>query len=321
MIEIGIDLGADHLRVISKEEGVLFDEPCMVAFDKKKHLLAVGQEAKDLKGMHDGSVRVVAPLAKSPIDVSSLYLLLEEVCNQLRVFRMFQKTILLVSYPTSLDDEQCEALKQALLDLGAFKVYFDQEIWISAIGAGLDVTLPIARCVMNIGYTNCDIAIFHDGRMQKKSSCQLSGRHVNALIRKWIQDTYNMQISEHMAEKVNFNLGNTLKTANPKSMNVQGIDLASNQMRVISIEENQIVDVLNPLVMEWANWIYAFLSSLTQKQQEDVMMRGIIACGGTMLLNNLRINLQHLLSCPVYLADDPKLTVVNGLMTVLNRME
>ena len=321
MIQIGIDLGADHLRILSKEEGVLFDEPCMVAFDKKNHLLAVGQDAKELKGMHDGTIQILSPLAMTPIDVNALYLLLEEVCNDLHIFRMFQKTVMLVSYPTSLDDEQCDALKQALLDLGAYKVYFDQEIWISAIGAGLDVTLPVARCVMNIGYTNCDIAIFQDGKMQKKSSCRLSGKHVNSMIRKWAKDTYGIQISERMAEKINFKLGNTLKVANPKSLNIQGIEIKTGQMRVVSIHENQIADVLQPLVMEWANWIYSFLSTLSPKQQEDVMMRGIIACGGTMLLTNLKTNLQHLLSCPVYLADEPKQTVVNGLLVVLNRME
>ena len=82
---------------------------------------------------------------------------------------MFQKTVLLVSYPTSFSKESCDILKDHLEDLGAYRVYFEQEIWIAAIGAKLDLFLPVASCVLNIGSSNCDIAIFQNGKMIKKS--------------------------------------------------------------------------------------------------------------------------------------------------------
>lgn len=321
MIRYGIDLGADHIRLISEDEGIIFDEPCMVAYDKRNHVLAIGEEAKEMKTLQDPDIRVISPLESSDIDFDALTDLVQNMCYMFKVFRVFSKTELIFCYPTSLTTEQCEELKQNLLDLGANRVYFDQEIWMSAIGADLDLFLPVSSCVLNIGSSNCDVAVFSDGKMQAKSTNQLAGKHINILIGNWLLKQYEIVVSEYMKEKIKYKLGYIGPVSTIESMQVQGLDAKNRQMKVITITNEQVSQLLEQLISSWEEWILSFISSLSKAQQDDIRMRGIVCCGGTMLQPGIQKHLQNVLQCPVFITDDPKHTVTRGLKTLLNRMD
>lgn len=117
MIRVGIDLGCDHIRLVSHEEGLVFDEPSMVAFDKKGHVLAIGNEARDMKELMNDDIRIVSPLLTNNIDFDALHALIDQLCYDYHVFRMLKKTILLFSYPTNLSNELCEELKNTYWNL------------------------------------------------------------------------------------------------------------------------------------------------------------------------------------------------------------
>ena len=320
MIKAGIDLGADSIRLVTSEDGLVFDEACMVAFDQKGNVLAIGNEARDMKQSLDQEIQVVSPLAKETIDFYALHLLLEQLIYDFKLFRMFKKTILLFSYPTSLGEDECDQLKEHLLDLGAYRVYFDQEIWVASIGAKLNLFIPVASCLLNLGSSNCDIAVFSNGGMIKKSSYKAAGRHVDLLIKKWMHQQHSLLIDDETAQRIKLEIGQTRLSQRPRSMLVQGIHSRQQKLHSVSISENDLVPVLMPLCQQWAGWIYKFLMSLTPQQQEDVRMRGIICCGGTMLLPGLKETLQEMISCPIYVTDDPLNTVSQGLEDLLSRM-
>ena len=321
MIRVGIDLGTNYIRLCNEDEGLLYNEPCMVALDAHNHVLGIGEDAKDLVGTTDPNVRIISPLRQDPIDFDTLDIILEQLLYEFKVFRMFQKTTLLVSYPTSFSDEACETLKEHLEELGAYRVYFEQEIWIAAVGAKLDLFLPVASCVLNIGSANCDIALFSNGKMQKKARNALSGKTINHLIIKWLKNSANMKITNKQAEKIKRRIGQVIPQAAPKEMEVVGIDLKSKTLKSVMINENQLVHVLSPAVQEWSNWILTFLSSLPISSQQDVKSRGIVCCGGSMLLKGLASYLQTSVGCPIFVTDDPINTVSAGLKILLSRME
>lgn len=321
MIRVGIDLGCDHIRLVTYEEGLVFDEPCLIAFDDKGHVLAIGNDAKQLQDTMDDTIQFVQPLSTTQIDFDALHALIDQLCYDYHVFKLFKKTILLFSYPTNLTSSQCHELKKHLLDFGAQRVYFKEEIWIAAIGAKLDLFLPVASCVLNIGSSNCDIATFYNGTIQSKSQCKISGRQVNQLIAKWLKQTYFLQVSQDTLEMIKCGLGQTIHQENPKTMTVRGIDLKTQERKTIEINENQLVDLLYPLVEQWTLWILHFLESLESEEREDILSRGIIACGGTMLLKGFEQNLKKLLPCPIYTTDDPLNTVSQGLEILLSRMD
>lgn len=321
MIHMGIDLGTNYIRLCTQEDGLLYNEPCMVALDNQNHVLGIGEDAKDLIGTMDSNVRIISPLRENPINFDVLDILLDQLLYEHKAFRMFQKTILLVSYPTSFSKESCDILKEHLEELGAYRVYFEQEIWIAAIGAKLDLFLPVASCVLNIGSSNCDIALFMNGKMEKKSRCNISGVTINSTLKNWLFHSYNINASSKQVEKIKRKIGQVMIQQNPKSIEVVGMDRNTHVLKSITINENQVVGILAPLVQQWSNWILQFLSSLPLTAQQDVKTRGIICCGGSMLLKGLPAYLQNTVGCPIFVTDDPINTVSAGLMILLSRLE
>lgn len=321
MIRMGIDLGTNYIRLCTQEDGLLYNEPCMVALDNQNHVLGIGEDAKDLIGTMDSNVRIISPLRENPINFDVLDILLDQLLYDHKAFRMFQKTILLVSYPTSFSKESCDILKEHLEELGAYRVYFEQEIWIAAIGAKLDLFLPVASCVLNIGSSNCDIALFMNGKMEKKSRCNISGVTINSTLKNWLFHSYNINASSKQVEKIKRKIGQVMVQQNPKSIEVVGMDRNTHVLKSITINENQVVGILAPLVQQWSNWILQFLSSLPLTAQQDVKTRGIICCGGSMLLKGLPAYLQNTVGCPIFVTDDPINTVSAGLMILLSRLE
>lgn len=321
MIRMGIDLGTNYIRLCTQEDGLLYNEPCMVALDNQNHVLGIGEDAKDLIGTMDSNVRIISPLRENPINFDVLDILLDQLLYEHKAFRMFQKTILLVSYPTSFSKESCDILKEHLEELGAYRVYFEQEIWIAAIGAKLDLFLPVASCVLNIGSSNCDIALFMNGKMEKKSRCNISGVTINSTLKNWLFHSYNINASSKQVEKIKRKIGQVMVQQNPKSIEVVGMDRNTHVLKSITINGNQVVGILAPLVQQWSNWILQFLSSLPLTAQQDVKTRGIICCGGSMLLKGLPAYLQNTVGCPIFVTDDPINTVSAGLMILLSRLE
>lgn len=321
MIRMGIDLGTNYIRLCTQEDGLLYNEPCMVALDNQNHVLGIGEDAKDLIGTMDSNVRIISPLRENPINFDVLDILLDQLLYEHKAFRIFQKTILLVSYPTSFSKESCDILKEHLEELGAYRVYFEQEIWIAAIGAKLDLFLPVASCVLNIGSSNCDIALFMNGKMEKKSRCNISGVTINSTLKNWLFHSYNINASSKQVEKIKRKIGQVMVQQNPKSIEVVGMDRNTHVLKSITINENQVVGILAPLVQQWSNWILQFLSSLPLTAQQDVKTRGIICCGGSMLLKGLPAYLQNTVGCPIFVTDDPINTVSAGLIILLSRLE
>lgn len=236
---MGIDLGTNYIRLCTQEDGLLYNEPCMVALDNQNHVLGIGEDAKDMIGSADSNVRIISPLRENPINFDALDILLEQLLYEHKAFKMFQKTILLVSYPTSFSEKSCQILKEHLEDLGAYRVYFEQEIWIAAIGAKLDLFLPVASCVLNIGSSNCDIALFLNGKMEKKARCNVSGITINIALKNWLTNSYNINVSNKQIEKIKRKLGQVNIQQNPKSLEIVGMDKNSHVLKSIIINENQ----------------------------------------------------------------------------------
>ena len=320
MIRVGIDLGANSIRLINENE-ILFNEPCMIALDNQNHVLAIGNEAFEMNKHKDDSIEIICPITYNEINFDALDLLLEQLCYEFKVFRKFHKTILLLSYPTSLAQSQLDILKQHLLDLGAYRVYFDREIWFSAIGANLNLTLPLTHCMMNIGSSNCDIATFSNGTIQKISEIKLAGNQIMFQIMNWLNKEKNISVSHITLENIIRKLGNVTIQNQPRTLKIHGTDLTSHEKVQLIISENEIARVLSPFVEKWSEWILRFIHNLSEEEKEDILKSGIIACGGTMKLRGLAQELTKRTQYLVFVTEDPLHTVAKGIEILLDKME
>ena len=317
MVRAGIDIGAHSLRLVIEGEGLVFDEPALAAFNSRGEILAIGSKALDLKGKSE-DIEVVSPISEGMVNIRALEAMLDELCYEFKLFRMFQKTVLLVSYPTVLDDELIDRLKDAFMNLGANEIYFDQEIWISAIGSGLDLFLPVSSCMLNVGFSNCDIALFHHGAMEARwSSRRHNGSQAARYVREWMARKENLDVSDATIDQLIQTLGTVRIKKEPQALRIRGIDLTSQAMRELIVDENDMAAMLAPLVRELGAWILHFLESLPENYRQDLKERGIIASGGTMKIEGLAAALQTLAGVPVYVTDEPDHTAARGLEALL----
>lgn len=320
MVIAGIDIGAHSLRLVLPHEGLVFEEPALGAFNDKNEILAIGHKALELKGKNE-KIKVLAPIHDGTVDLPVLEAILDELCYEFRLFRMFQKTILLVSYPTVLSDDMIDRLKDAFMALGANAIYFDQEIWISAIGSGLDLFLPVSSCVLNVGFSNCDIALFHQGSMEARWSSRLhNGEKAAELVSRWLERKENMEVSPSTIDLLVQKMGTVKLTRQPEAIKIRGIDLNSQALRELVINENDMAAILAPLARELGQWVSQFLESLDEQHRNDIKDRGIIASGGTMKIKGLAETLQTLADCPVYVTDEPDHTAAKGLEALMSTL-
>ena len=320
MIYAGIDLGANSIRLFTLEEGLLFDEPCMVAVDQKSHVLAIGKEAYEMKGMQDEQVRVISPIQDNQVDIQVLELLLEQLCFQYKIFRVFTKTTILFSYPTSLSNEACEEIKNTLIQLGAHQVFYDREIWFTALGSQLNLSLPKACCIMNVGSSNCDIALFSNSQMVRYQIGEITGQVIGVAISSWLYQQKKLLVTENTLEEIIRTGGSILQEKEALLIPVVGIDSQTKTPKNIQISENEIAILLEPLALSLANWITDFLRSLSIQEQKDVVNRGIVCAGGIMRLKGMVAYLQDKIGCPIYLMDDPIYATLHGMEIVLQQL-
>lgn len=321
MIRVGIDLGANSIRLLTLEDGVVFDEPCMIALDSSDHVLAIGNEAQEMKGLHDSDIRVISPISYSEVDIHALELLLEQLCYQFKVFRLFKKTLILISYPSSLSDEACEDIKDSLLQLGAYQVFFDKEIWFAALGSKLNLSLPIASCIMNIGSSNCDIAVFSNGQMIDYAKGKFTGNYLTAYLRSWLQKAKSVTVTDQTIEQLIRTLGSVLQETEPVEMPISGFDVKTRTLKTVKVSENELSFLFEPLLDSLCIWIVAFLNQLPQNAQKDIVNRGIVCSGGLMTLKGMRKQMQKKIGCPIYITDDPIYAIIHGMEIVLKQLE
>ncbi len=321
MVKAGIDIGAHSIRLSLKDEGLVFEERALAAFNSKGDILAIGNKALELKGK-SSDIIVQAPIQDGKVDLPVLEAILDELCYEFKLFRLFQKTALVVSYPTVLSEEMIDRLKTAFGELGADELYFDPEIWMSAIGAGLDLFLPVATSVMNIGYSNCDIAIFRNGQMEAhESHPRLNGETAARMINDWMISRHNLEVSTTAIDQIVQMLGSVRIQNEPKALKVRGIDRDSRQMAEVIINENEVAAILAPLARDLSEWVHSFLIRQREPVLLDMKERGIIASGGTMKINGLADTISTLADCPVYVTDHPDHTALRGIEALLKTIE
>lgn len=321
MIRAGIDIGAHSLRLVTEDEGLVFDELALGAFNAKNDILAIGNQALELKGK-SSDITVKSPIHDGQVDFPVLEAILDELCYEFRLCRLFQKTKLMVSYPTSLDESLIDRLQNSLMNIGASEIYFDQEIWIAAVGSGLDLFLPVASCVLAVGYSNCDIALFCKGKIEKRWSSRIhNGAQATELIRDWFANQENMEVAPATIDRLIRTYGTVRIDPNPRATLVRGIDISTQVVRERTIHENEIAAILAPFARDLSGWVMRFLDSLPSRYRMDLSERGVIASGGTMKIEGLAQTIQNLADCPVYLTDEPDRTVSKGLELLLKTMQ
>ena len=244
--DIGIDLGTANVLIYVKGEGIVLNEPSVVAIDSEtKRPLAVGKEAREMLGRTPGRVNAIRPMKDGVIaDFEITEIMLNYFIRKINGKSFFSRPRILICCPSNITQVEKNAIKEAAERTGAKKVYLEEEPKVAAIGAGMDISKPSGNMVIDIGGGTTDIAILSLGGIVTSSSIKVAGNVFDSDIIKYIKDKYKLLIGDRTAEEIKVTVGTAFPGALNEKMEVRGRDLVTGLPHTITICSDEIEEAL-----------------------------------------------------------------------------
>ena len=321
--DIGIDLGTANVLIYVKGEGIVLNEPSVVAIDEEtKKPLAVGKEAYEMLGRTPGKVSAIRPLKDGVIaDFEITELMLDYFIKKINGKGFLSKPRILICCPSNITNVEKNAIKEAAERTGAKKVFLDDEPKVAAVGAGLDISKPSGNMVIDIGGGTTDIAILSLGGIVTSESVKVAGDTFDSDIMKYIKDKYKLLIGEKTAQDIKLNIGNVyINEKNNEKMDVRGRDLVTGLPKIITITSKEIEEALRESVSLIVNSAKIVLEKTPPELSADIIDKGIVLTGGGALLKGFDKLFNKELQVPIYIAESPLTCVAEGTGILLNHL-
>lgn len=320
--DIGIDLGTANILINVKGEGIVLNEPSVVAIDEDtKRVLAVGVEARDMLGRTPGKVKAIKPMKDGVIaDFELTETMLNYFIKKVKAKNIFMKPRILICCPTNVTGVEKNAIKEAAERTGAKKVFIEEEPKVAAVGAGLDISKPNGSMIIDIGGGTTDIAVLSLGSIVTSASIKIAGNTFDNEIIKYIKENYKLLIGERTAEEIKIKIGSVGKSKKKQKMEVKGRSVINGLPQTITITSEEIDDALNDSVNEIIKTIKQVLENTPPELSADIINNGIVVTGGGAMLEGLDELLKRELNVPIYVAESPLTCVAAGTGKMLDNL-
>ena len=323
MKDIGIDLGTANILVYVKGEGVVLNEPSVVAIDEEtKKVLAVGTEANEMLGRTPGKIKAIKPLRDGVIaDFEYTQIMLEKLLKKIKGLKSWTKPRILICCPSNITGVEKNAIREAAEKLGAKRVYVEEEPKIAALGVGLDISRPCANVVVDVGGGTMDVAVLSLGSVVSSESIKIAGNSFDAAIIDYVKDKYKLLIGDRTAEQIKLKIGTVAKPNKKNTMLIKGRSLETGLPDTIEVSEEDTYEALLPLALNMVKTVKKVLENTSPELSADVVDKGVVLTGGGSLLKGLPEVFESKLSVPVYLSDNPLTNVAEGCGIMLTNLK
>ena len=322
MRDIGIDLGTANILIYIKGQGIVLNEPSVVAIDtENKRPLAFGSEANQMLGKTPFKVRAIKPMKDGVIaDFEITELMLNYFINKVKGIGMFKKPRIVICCPADTTPVEKNAIKEAAEKLGAKKVYLEEEPKAAAIGVGLDISKPSGNMVIDIGGGTTDIAVLSLGGIVVSRSLKIAGNVFDYDIKEYIKDKYRLLIGDKTAQNIKHEIGSVYESDSEKEMEVRGRDLETGLPSIITVNSKEIESALKDDINKIILATKSVLEDTPPELSADIIENGAVLTGGGSLINGLKELLEKELKIPILLAESPLTSVAEGTGILLNNL-
>ncbi|MGM8213170.1 rod-share determining protein MreBH [Virgibacillus sp. W0430] len=314
--EIGIDLGTANVLVYTKQKGIVYNEPSVVAMNMNtKEVIAVGAEAKEMVGKTPKDIIPIRPLkdgviADYDITAQMLKVVLKKISK--RIGLSMRKPTVVVCTPSGSTAVERRAIHDAISSYGAKQVHLIEEPIAAAIGADLPVDEPIANVIVDIGGGTSEIGIISFGGVVSCRSVRIGGDKMNNEIIQYIRKKHNVLIGERTAENVLMEIGYAHPNHKEQTMEVRGRDMVTGLPKTVAITSFEVYDALQESLEQILEAIRSTLEDCPPELSGDIVDNGIVLTGGGSMLNGIKEWLSNEIHVPVHLAPNPLESVAIG---------
>lgn len=312
---IGIDLGTANILVYTKSEGIILNEPSVIAINTTSNdVLAIGYEAQAMLGKTPPSIKVARPLRDGVIaDFDLTTALLKTVLEKaIKNGATFRKPNVVICVPSGATSVERLAIKDAVSQCGAKEVFLIDEPVAAAIGAELPINEPIASMIVDIGGGTTEVGIISFGGIVTSATLKLGGDALNEEIVQYVRQNYNILIGIPTAERIKQEIGCAPCELPEESMAATGRDIVTGLPKSVTITSTEIRECLNESLLQVLATIRRSLENCPPELAGDIVEEGVTLTGGGSLLKGMEDWLRTELLVPVNLAPSPLESVAIG---------
>jgi rod shape-determining protein MreB len=319
--EIAVDLGTSNTLVYVRGEGIVLNEPSVVAVEQAtSKIKGIGLEAKRMLGRTPDGIQAVRPLKDGVIadfDVTEKMLryFLESIIQK-HVFKVKPKVIVCV--PSGITEVEKRAVRDSAHSAGAKEVYMVAEPMAAAIGVGLPVETPTGNMVIDVGGGTTEIAVIALSGIVSDTSIRTGGDELDQAIVQFMRKNYNLLIGEPTAEVIKIQIGSAAPMDGDKEMEAKGRDLVSGIPKVVRVHSSEIREAIQEPVQQIVDAVRRALEITPPELASDIVDRGIVMAGGGALIRGLDVVLSQETSLPIRVDEDPLTCVVRGTGRILD---
>ena len=325
--DMAIDLGTANTLVYVKGRNIVLNEPSVVAIAKvkdKKHVLAVGEEAKQMLGRTPGNIEAIRPLRDGVIaDFEIAEDMIKYFIRKVHNRRSFASPLVVICVPSGSTAVERRAIQESAEAAGARKVFLIEEPMAAAIGAGLPVTEPTGSMVVDIGGGTTEVAVLSLGGIVYSQSVRVGGDKMDQAIIAYIRRTHNLLVGERSAERIKESIGSACppEEGEGRTMEIKGRDLLHGVPKELMISERQIAESLAEPISQIVEAVKSALEHTAPELAADIVDKGIVLTGGGALLTNMDYVLRYATGLPVSIAEDALSWVVMGTGRALEEIK
>jgi len=321
--DLAVDLGTANTHVYVRGEGIVLNEPSIVAIHQADHsVLAVGHEAKAMLGRTPGNIVAIRPLKDGVIaDFDVTEKMLHYFINKVHRRRTLVRPRIVVGVPSGITQVEKRAVRDSAMQAGAREVYLIEEPMAAAIGAGLPIQEPGGNMIVDIGGGTTEVAVISLSGIVYSKSVRIAGDEMDEAIVQYVRRNMGLLIGERTAEDIKIAMGSAFPMADERSFLVRGRDLISGLPKTVEMTTAHVREALSGVLVDIVRAVRSTLDTTPPELVEDIMDRGMVVCGGGALLAGLDQLLAHETLMPVRVAEDPLTCVVRGTGIVLEEID
>jgi rod shape-determining protein MreB len=321
--ELGIDLGTVNVLVHVRGQGIVLQEPSVVAISSEENkIVAVGEEARSMLGRTPEAIEVIRPLRNGVIaDYRVTQRMLEYFIRKAAGGIGLFKPRVMISVPYGVTSVEKRAVREAALETGASRAHLIPEPMAGAIGAGLPINTASGNMVVDMGGGASEAAVISVNGIVVANSVRVAGLRLDEAIAGYIRRKYNLMIGQPTAEQIKLRIGSAIPLDEDLEMEVQGRDQVAGLPRTITITSEEVTEALTEPLGAIIGVVKAVLEKTPPELASDIIDRGMVLVGGTAMLRKLDEMITRETGVPAYVADAPIACVALGAGKALEQYE